>query len=303
MSVRPDWIGVDWGTTHLRAWALGADGRILDRATSPSGMARVDPGGFEPALLALVQPWLASGVTTPVIACGMVGARQGWIEAPYRQTPCAALQATDLARPEVADRRLSVHIVPGICQADPADVMRGEETQIAGFLADTAFDSTICLPGTHSKWVTVDGGCITGFRTMMTGEIFALLSQQSVLRHSIGSGWDDLAFLAAYQRARAAPEQIAGSLFSLRADALVHGLDPDCARSALSGMLIGAEIAAAQPMAGTIAVLGSSGAAGAYRTALQADGHAVITVDAETAVLRGLGLVHDSLKGPLEHAP
>jgi len=175
-----DWIAVDWGTSNLRVWAMRASGPVAD-ARSDQGMGTLEPEAFEPALLDLIEPWLGAA-PMPVIACGMVGAKQGWAEAPYAAVPCPPVSLATVT-PNVQDRRLVVHILPGLSQASPADVMRGEETQIAGYLADVPeFDGILCMPGTHTKWVQVSAGEVVSFRTFMTGEMFALLSTGSVLR-------------------------------------------------------------------------------------------------------------------------
>ncbi len=110
--------------------------------------------------------------------------------------------------------------------------MRGEEVQIAGYLASNPdFDGVICLPGTHSKWVEVSAGEVVSFRTFLTGELFSLLSNNSVLRHSIGTGWDASAFEAAVSEAQSHPESLARSLFGLRAESLLADLPPDTARA------------------------------------------------------------------------
>ena len=195
MTKIADWIAVDWGTSNLRAWLMGKDG-VIGMVTSDKGMGALERDGFEPELLRLVGDYLPESGTVPVIACGMVGARQGWHEAPYVTTPCTAPGVGQAVTPEVRDPRLKVRILPGVSQASPADVMRGEETQIAGFLAaNPEFDGVLCLPGTHTKWVHISAREIVSFRTFMTGEIFALLSGQSVLRHSVaGDGWHQAAF-------------------------------------------------------------------------------------------------------------
>ena len=174
----PDWIAVDWGTTNVRAWGLTSDGVVSCEASSSKGMGRLKPAEFESALLELVGSWLPQERRTSVLACGMVGARQGWIEAPYRQAPCAPVRAGEVVHPPTGDARLYVAILPGVSQTQPhADVMRGEETQIAGFLSERShFDGVICLPGTHTKWVRIHAGEIVRFQTFMTGELFDLLS-------------------------------------------------------------------------------------------------------------------------------
>ncbi|MDZ4136757.1 MAG: 2-dehydro-3-deoxygalactonokinase, partial [Paracoccaceae bacterium] len=129
--VAPDWIAVDWGTTHLRATAMGPEGPGAT-VQSSDGMGCLAPAEFEAALLRLIGAWLPDGRVTPVLACGMVGSRQGWAEAAYRTVPCTPLDATALRAVQTRDPRLSFHIAPGLRQDRPADVMRGEETQIAG---------------------------------------------------------------------------------------------------------------------------------------------------------------------------
>ena len=216
----PDWIAVDWGTSNLRAWSMQG-GAALENASSCDGMATLKRDGFAAALTRLIKPMsLQAGL--PIIACGMVGSRQGWVEAPYRTLPCTPL-ATSFARADTADN--PVHIIAGLRQDTPADVMRGEETQIAGFLAlNKGWDGVICLPGTHSKWVEVSAGEVISFQTFMTGEMFALLCGHSVLRHSVNcADWDATAFDTAVDDIIARPERLAAQLFSIRASDLLNG--------------------------------------------------------------------------------
>ncbi len=174
--------------------------------------------------------------------------------------------------------------------------MRGEETQIAGFLSlNPNWDGVICLPGTHNKWVQVSAGEVVSFRTFMTGEIFALLGRQSVLRHSVAeTGWDDAAFAEALGDAMSHPERIAGQLFSLRARDLLDGQRPEAARARLSGLLTGAELAAARPywLGQQIAVIGDGGPAQPYVAGLQAQGVPVTQADAARMTLAGLIAAH-----------
>ena len=298
--VAVDFIAVDWGTSRLRAWAIGSDGAVLAHAASDEGMQGiVELAGYEPALLRLIGAWLREGVVTPVIACGMVGARQGWIEAPYAEIPGAPLDAARMAVPPTRDPRISVHVVPGLCQRSPADVMRGEETQIAGLLeGDPGFAGVICTPGTHSKWVRVRDGLITAFQTFMTGELFALLAEHSVLRHGIGPGWDPEEFAAAAAAAAADPGLLPARLFRLRAEGLLEGLAPGAARARLSGLLIGAELGAARPFVedGAIIVIGASELADLYVAALVAAGHDARSVDAGKMTRAGLAAARASMR-------
>ncbi|SNT34598.1 2-dehydro-3-deoxygalactonokinase [Tropicimonas sediminicola] len=288
---RLDWIAVDWGTSSLRAWGIGTDGSVLWAESSPTGMGGLAPEQFEPTFLALVAPHVGPSERIEAIACGMVGARQGWAEAGYRAVPCTPL-SPDLTAAPTSDPRLSFRIIGGLSQADPADVMRGEETQIAGFQAlNPKFDGVICLPGTHSKWVHVSAGEVVSFQTFMTGELFAALAGHTVLRHSVGGeDWDDDAFAEAVDDAVSRPEKLAARLFGLRAEGLLNGLPAAAARARLSGLLIGAELAAARPywLGQNIAIVGATGISGRYGAALSGLGVTATLADGDAMVLKGL---------------
>ncbi|WP_299030905.1 2-dehydro-3-deoxygalactonokinase [uncultured Sulfitobacter sp.] len=293
------WIAVDWGTSRLRVW-IHDDAQVI-ALSSDDGMGTLAPAEFERALLSLIEPHLRQDVVTPVICCGMVGARQGWSEAPYRSVPAAPPDATGAKRVTGTDPRMDVRILSGMSQLQPADVMRGEETQVAGFIAtQPEWDGVLCLPGTHSKWVHISAGEIVSFRTFMTGEMFALLAKQSVLRHSVDAqDLDAEAFKTAVADTMSRPESMAGALFSLRAETLLDGLDPATARARLSGMLIGMELAAARPywLGQNIALIGDGTLASLYAAALQAQGVPTQTVDADAMTLRGLYSAYTAMKG------
>ncbi|WP_319544564.1 2-dehydro-3-deoxygalactonokinase [Ruegeria conchae] len=283
-----EWIAVDWGTSHLRVWAMQGE-RVIAQAASQDGMSRTAGGDFQAALLALIEDWLP-GKPVDVIACGMVGARQGWVEAPYSAVPSEPIPVVPFRVPNT-DPRIRAFVVPGLKQNSPPDVMRGEETQIAGFLsAHQNWDGVICLPGTHTKWAQISAGEVVSFRTFMTGEMFDLLCGQSVLRHSIDDGWDEASFIDAVADTLSKPEQLAARLFGLRAADLLHGQNKNIAHASLSGFLIGAELAASRPywLGQQLAVIGSESLTKAYATALQQQGALVETVDATATTLAGL---------------
>lgn len=294
--IRPDWIAADWGTSRLRVWAMSGD-RPLAEASSGDGMGTLAPGDFEPALLALVSDWLGPG-QTPVIACGMVGARQGWAEAPYLPVPTRP--GTSALRVPATDPRLSVHILPGLSQSTPPDVMRGEETQIAGYLAaHPQWDGILCLPGTHCKWVHASAGEVVSFRTFLTGELFALLTTRSVLRHSTaGSDFDHSAFAEAVSDTLSRPETLAARLFSLRADDLLHGTPAPQTRARLSGLLIGAELAASRAywLGQEVVVIGAPATAPLYISALASQGVTATRADTAALTLAGLTAAFHALK-------
>ncbi len=295
-DVSADWIAVDWGTSNLRAWAIGRDGSIVHEATSASGMAKLARDEFEPALLALIDGWLPNGRKTLVVACGMVGARQGWIEVPYNEAPCPPASAQSARSPQTNDPRLDVRIIAGVMQREPADVMRGEETQIAGLLQSSpGFDGVICLPGTHTKWVRVNDGKIVEFNSCMTGEVFGLLATQSVLRFSAtGDGWDDNEYANAVRGALAQPERFTGALFSIRASSLIAGLSPAAANARLSGLMIGTELAATRQYwaSGTVSMIDNGRQAALYDTALKIAGATTKLLPAQDVTLAGLRAAH-----------
>lgn len=293
------WIAADWGTSHLRVWRMEGHA-VTAEARSAQGMGRLAPGAFEPALLDLIGPWLEDAGRAQVLACGMVGARQGWVEAAYVATPAPPGDPAASVPAPARDPRIEVRILPGLCQQDPPDVMRGEETQIAGLLLEEpSFAGLVCLPGTHSKWVRVASGRVEAFQTFMTGELFALLSGQSVLRHSMpGQSWNDAAFAAGFAAARSDPAALARSLFAIRAAGLLRDVPPGAARARLSGLLIGAEFAAmgGEALSGAVAVIGAGGIAEIYRDAFRLAGVEPQIIAAENATLRGLCAAHDALE-------
>ncbi|MGJ5621569.1 2-dehydro-3-deoxygalactonokinase [Sulfitobacter sp. MF3-043] len=290
-----EWIAVDWGTSNLRVWAMQGD-VVLARTGSDAGMGGLTRDGFGPALAALTDDWdLPSNV--PVVACGMVGSRQGWVEAPYRSVPCTPLGDRMIKVPGVAK---DIRIIPGLKQETPADVMRGEETQIAGFLAlNPNWDGVICLPGTHAKWVQISAGEVVSFQTFMTGELFALISTGSVLRHSVKSdGWDADAFVEAVSDTLSRPEKLAARLFSIRAEDLLNATPAPVSRARMSGALIGAELAAARPywLGQQVAIIGADATARHYVEALAAQGVPATLADAERMTLAGLTAAYKTSK-------
>lgn len=296
MSINPEWIAVDWGTSQLRAWAV-RKGDVLAKVTSDEGMGRLKPAEFEAALLRLIDPWLSAD-RVDVIACGMVGARQGWQEAAYKAVPTHPLDAP-LTRISCQREGLNVFIVPGLKQISQPDVMRGEETQIAGFLSqDPDFEGGVCLPGTHTKWAMVQGGQVESFKTFMTGELFSLLSTYSVLRHSVDTGWDQQAFLSGFRTSFLASETVTAELFGLRASSLLQDTSGAAGRSRLSGLLIGVELSAQRSMlhGHRLAVIGSERICSPYMSALQSEGFDPDYRDGDDMTLLGLTEVYRVVK-------
>ena len=297
--IAANWIAVDWGTTHLRTWHMSESGEILANRCSDQGMNNLAPNQFEAALLSLITPWLVEGSCTQVLACGMVGSRQGWFEASYNTTPCAPV--AQLTTVPVCDSRIAIYICPGVKQLEPADVMRGEETQIAGLLADDSnFNGAICLPGTHSKWVQISDGKINSFQTFLTGELYALLAQQSVLRHSIDCNeWDDQAFELAILESITKPNTVTTQLFSIRAQTLITDLSAAEANARLSGLLIGLELTGSKAFShkGPVALVGDEKLCQLYAQALTVLGAKTTIHSSEKMTLKGLQLAKAQLTG------
>ena len=298
---RVRWIAVDWGTSNLRVWAM--DGAtVVGTRQSDQGMGGLQPDGFEPALYALIDEWLPEGGRMPVVICGMAGARTGWCEAPYRAVPCPPLDARNAAAPPVRDPRLDVRILPGLSQTSPPDVMRGEETQIAGFLAlEPGYDGVLCLPGTHSKWVRIHAGQVRHFQTFMTGEMFALMSTRSVLRLGIGQA-EPLAsaFTDAADTALRDPQALMRDLFTLRAASLLNDAPGSETLGRLSGLLIGSEIAAARPLwhDSPVCIVGAPAISALYADVLTRQGARTRQLDGSQLVLSGLIAAHRQMQEP-----
>ncbi len=240
-------IALDWGSTRLRAFLLGDGGEVLQTRQSSDGAATLKGAEqYAAALAALVGDWRADHPELKLLACGMVGSQYGWREAPYVRCPAdAAALAGQVLK---LDDRIS--IIPGLVDdAAQPDVMRGEETQIVGALAlnpALADDACLVLPGTHSKWARVKAGRVTGFATHMTGELFALLRQHSVLNRLMPADGSSPASPEAFLKGvDAAREEgaLSHQLFAVRTLGLFKQLGPEQLPDYLSGLLIGHELA------------------------------------------------------------
>lgn len=266
-------IALDWGTSSLRGFLMDGAGRVLAQRANAHGIQNLPvPGaaGFEQAFADLCGGWLAAypgltgagltGAGLPVVAGGMVGSAQGWVEAPY--VPCPADTRALASRAVAVDSAAGVRILiaPGVildAPGAPPDIMRGEEIQIAGALADNASgdprwarNACAVLPGTHSKWAQVADGRIERFATFMTGELFAVLCKHSILGRLMpddGPPADpaaaDAAFAGGVAMARdAGPGDLPHQIFSARTLGITRRMAPELLRDHLSGLLIGHEL-------------------------------------------------------------
>jgi 2-dehydro-3-deoxygalactonokinase len=289
----PALVAVDWGTSSLRIWAMSRTGAVLAERRSDEGMSRLDRSEFEPVLRRHLTAIGNIPRNIPVIICGMAGARQGWREAPYVAIP-ATLDAICNQALTVPAAGLDVRILPGLCDLRPHqdEVMRGEETQLLGLLLDDPnHTGEVCLPGTHTKWVSLKDGQITKFSTTMAGELFAVLSQHSILQHTIAGASPSgdphsPAFQTGFGCGYGGRLPLTTWLFRIRGSGLLHGMAAEAAADTLSGLLIGDEIAGLGYH--HVTLIASGNLAALYEGALKMAGRYVRMIDASTAVQRGL---------------
>jgi len=280
-------IGVDWGTTNRRAYLIDAGGAPRGEFEDGQGILSLAPGGF-PAAVAEIRSRLGN---LPLLMAGMVGSNRGWVEAPYAPCPAGVSDLVGgIAWPEAG----RTAIVPGVCYAGAghADIMRGEEVQLLGAVASGSIppDCIVCHPGTHNKWVKVAGGRIASFATVMTGEMFGLLKEQSILsdvlrspvvaREAFGSGVETAL------KGRA----LTADLFSVRARVVLKQLPPADAASFTSGLLIGADIRTGLDEIGhgEIIVMGRPELTSLYASALATLGRPCREYDGERAFIAGI---------------
>ena len=257
----PKLIALDWGSTSARAYLMADENEIVGQRTAPLGVLNVKDGDFEGALLELCGPWLLVRKEMPIVASGMIGSRQGWSEAPYVKCPAGLSELSAHLLPVEIAKRRKLWIVPGVSMiADDGtpDVMRGEETEIIGALTAAERErgsALFVLPGTHSKWVRVEKGRIVWIRTYMTGELYSVLTEHSILGKLMvkadpapadDDSVDESAFQRGVNRAHQDPFGLASLLFSARTLPLFDKLRPDAIADYLSGLLIGHEIYTAE---------------------------------------------------------
>lgn len=235
-------IAIDWGTTSVRAYRVDRTGAVLDSRSAPLGIQNVQDGRFGDALSTSLADWRDE--RAPRIACGMIGSRQGWIEAPYVACPATL---PDLIAGLVAAPDRALTVVPGVQTRDSngvPDVMRGEETQIIGAVDEREKRVLAALPGTHSKWARVEAGRIVDFMTFMTGEMWSVLLKHSILgRLSTPAQIEGIG--PAYARGVAhglGPGSLSHDVFGARTLALTGELAGADVADWLSGLMIGREV-------------------------------------------------------------
>jgi len=279
-------IAIDWGTSSFRAFLL-KDGDVVAQVSNASGIMHVAEGNFAETLRAAIGPWMAAGETR-VLMSGMIGSRQGWVEAAY--LPCPA-GATDIAATltRVPFDGCDVRIVPGLSARDAGgapEVMRGEETQIVG----AAAEGLVCLPGSHAKWVHVGAGKIQRFETYLSGEAFSAIRQGTILGRMMNDApHNAAAFDRGVQRATE-PGHLLHQLFGVRTFGLMNALSADESASYLSGLLIGHEVAAAMPANASVTLLGNETLCALYARAIMLHG-GTSTIGPVDSAASGLAII------------
>jgi len=315
-------VALDWGTTSFRGWLLDADGRALDRVRTADGTLRTSSGAgsageraaaFEDTFTRLCGPWLADRPGVPVLCAGMAGSQLGWAEAGYLDVP-VGLDRLAHHLTTVSGGGADVRLVPGLrATGDLPDVMRGEEVQLRGALAASDDPpAAVVLPGTHAKWVRVDGPRVSGFTTAMTGEVYELLLRDSILARladgDVGPEPTDAFVRGLDVDAEHGEERgLLALLFTARTLVLTDRLRPGDVADYVSGLLVGSEVRHALRTlpAGPVVVCGSGATAPRYRLALERRGVTVRTVDEDVAA-RGLwhvALDAGLVTGPVTDAP
>jgi 2-dehydro-3-deoxygalactonokinase len=278
-------IAVDWGTTNRRAYRIDPDGKRAAEFEDHKGVLSVPSGGFPDAVTEIRQRL----GDLPLLLAGMIGSNRGWKEAPY--VPCPA-GIDELAKALVwaGDREA---IVPGVSYTGNgrADVMRGEEVQLLGAVAAGSVDpmSLVCHPGTHNKWATLRQGKIAEFRTVMTGELFSLLKDHSILSDLLQGeveASDAFKQAALYALDDAA---LPAQLFAVRARVLLGQAKKEDAASYTSGLLIGADvrIGLETPTGAEIHVMGRPELTRLYAAAIGQAGRTAVELDGEKCFLAG----------------
>lgn len=276
-------IGIDWGSSNARAWAFSATGEVLNKNSIEIGLANAREQGFETWYERLLRP-LKSPNHIPKIACGMIGARNGWFEAPYVECPRDTQEW--LTKPNstpVPD----FFILPGASTShDSPDVMRGEETQIFGAVSKGR-QGLFCLPGTHSKWATVESGKFQSFKTYVTGELYSLARKHSIFGQLTKDSDPDLdAFTEGVHAAKSEP--LLNLMFHARSRVLVNALSETQSTWFLSGALIGHEVLSANPERSEVTLIADGLLLSLYSTALREFGCDYSSASAEDCTTSAL---------------
>ena len=286
MHLADGYIAADWGTTNRRAYLLDGHGKCVKEFEDGKGILSVPKSGF-PDAVAEIRQRLGD---KPLLLAGMVGSNRGWLEAPY--VPCPA--DLDAVADGIQWPEKDIGIVPGVSYIGDgrADIMRGEEVQLLGAAAAGTIDpdSLVCHPGTHNKWALLRKGVLHSFRTVMTGELFSLLKEHSILSDllqgevAVNDAFKEAARYAIFNA------DLTADLFTVRARVLLGQAKKEDAASYASGLLIGADvrIGLSTPLGAQITVVGRPDLTKLYAAAIAEANRDAVEVDGEHCFLDGI---------------
>ena len=290
------WVALDWGTSNFRAYLMD-NNNVIDQVSTQEGMKFIDQNEFEKILIKNIDAWNNKFDIKVIIASGMVGAKQGWIEVPYINSPCD-IRNVNFKTLKILDDA-NIHILSGVSQFNPSDVMRGEETQIAGFLLNNVdFNGSICLPGTHSKWVNMNSYNIQEFTTFLTGELYEIVKKYSILNHSLNTTeLDDEIVKSSAKLIIENPSFISNKLFEIRADNLLKNSNQTSNNSKLVGYLLGIELSGSRTYweDKDLVIIGSSNLNKYYELILNERSNSIRLFNSSDMALNGLSFYKKSL--------
>jgi 2-dehydro-3-deoxygalactonokinase len=290
-------IVADWGTTRFRGYLIENE-TVLDQVSSSEGVSALQKGQHRDVFLRQCGRWLEAEPHAPVLLVGMVGSREGWVEAPYASCPAGPAEIAQALVPVDLENGRRGHIIPGLfCEPAPgaADVMRGEETLVLGSGVE---DGIVCSPGTHPKWIDMRAGRVQRFATYMTGEMYALLREHSMIGRPATEPQDpqgfDLGLEAAERNSGNQRVGLLHLLFSARAAVVSRRMDSSLLAPYLSGLLTGDEINGALAQFGrpaSVTILAAPERADLYLHALERHGIKAEVKDTQQALIAGLARI------------
>ncbi len=290
-------IVADWGTTRFRGYLIENE-TILDQVSSNEGVSALQKGQHRDVFLRQCGHWLKAEPEAPVLLVGMVGSREGWVEAPYATCPAGPAEIAQALAPVDLESGRKGYIIPGLfCEPSPgaADVMRGEETLVLGAGIENGL---ICSAGTHPKWIEMKNGRIERFATYMTGEMYGLLREHSMIGRPATEPEDpkgfDLGMDAAERNSGEKRVGLLHLLFSARASVVSGRMNSNLLAPYLSGLLTGDEINGALAQFGrpaSVAILAAPERAELYVHALKRHGIKAETKDTLQALIAGLARI------------
>ena len=293
-------IVADWGTTRFRGYLI-EDETIIDQVSSQEGVSALQAGQHRDVFMRQCGRWLEAEPDAPVLLVGMVGSREGWVMAPYAACPAGPAELAAAMIPVDLGHGRKAHIVPGL-YGEPSpgasDVMRGEETLVLGAGVENGL---ICSAGTHPKWIEMRDGCVRRFATFMTGEMYGLLREHSMIGRPATEPEDpagfDLGLDAAERNSgqnSAARAGLLHLLFGARAAVVSGRMATNLLAPYLSGLLTGDEINGALSQFGrpeSVTILAEEARADLYVHALARHGVKAEVRPPQQALIAGLARI------------